>query len=466
MAAAAIRVRGWEYQPLPTQRKFHADLRTRYKGFSGPIGSGKTRAFAYEAIFAAQLNAGLAGLVGAPTFPMLRDATQRTMFDVLDLEGIGYSFHKSENRMVLTDHGSTIYFRSLDDFERLRGTNLAWFGVDELTYCKKEAWLRLEGRLRDKRARRPEGFAAWTPKGFDFVHEMFISKVRNDDGTLKFPDHHAYLAIPRENHHLGQGFYDRLATTYDARFYQQEVLGEYLNVNSGQAYYAFENPDRNAPHPNIKPLGFIAEDTLCWSLDFNISPMSSVIAQIQNAGWHPHRLMNAQIVNVLDEIVLMNSSVWKACEAFEQKTKEWARRAGVLNVRVYGDASGGSRQHATGASCYQMIKEFFSRRSEYRVSYHNKLANPPVRDRVNAMNAKICSAEGVRTLFMDPKCKQLKRDLEQVTWKLDANKAMTGELDQKDGLTHISDALGYLVETEFGLHQKGGPRGTSPLFNN
>ena len=42
----------------------------------------------------------------------------------------------------------------MDDFERLRGTNLAWFGLDELTYTAEEAWLRLEGRLRDPRASR------------------------------------------------------------------------------------------------------------------------------------------------------------------------------------------------------------------------------------------------------------------------------------------------------------------------
>ena len=43
------------------------------------------------------------------------------------------------------------------EFERLRGTNLAWFGLDELTYTPEEAWLRLEGRLRDPRQR---GYAA------------------------------------------------------------------------------------------------------------------------------------------------------------------------------------------------------------------------------------------------------------------------------------------------------------------
>src|SRR5678815_285960 len=27
----------WRYEPLATQRRFHADLRTRFKGYSGPV---------------------------------------------------------------------------------------------------------------------------------------------------------------------------------------------------------------------------------------------------------------------------------------------------------------------------------------------------------------------------------------------------------------------------------------------
>ena len=35
-------------------------------------------------------------------------------------------------------------------------------------------------------------------------------------------------------------YYERLKSSYDARFYQQEVLGEYLQLHAGRVYYAFE----------------------------------------------------------------------------------------------------------------------------------------------------------------------------------------------------------------------------------
>ena len=80
------------------------------------------------------------------------DATnlERNLFltlELLESNGVPYELNRSENILVLRDVGSRILFRSLEEYERLRGTNLAWFGVDELTYTHEEAWLRRESRL-------------------------------------------------------------------------------------------------------------------------------------------------------------------------------------------------------------------------------------------------------------------------------------------------------------------------------
>ena len=58
-----------------------------------------------------------------------------------------------ENTLALKETRSKILFRAVDEFERLSGTNLAWFGLDELTYTAEEAWLRLEGRSGIRRRR-------------------------------------------------------------------------------------------------------------------------------------------------------------------------------------------------------------------------------------------------------------------------------------------------------------------------
>jgi len=77
-----VRTREITYAPLPSQKQFH-NLNGRFKGFSGPIGCGKSQALCQEAIRLSYLNPGRLGLMGAPTYPMLRDATQATLFEIL-----------------------------------------------------------------------------------------------------------------------------------------------------------------------------------------------------------------------------------------------------------------------------------------------------------------------------------------------------------------------------------------------
>ena len=82
-------------------------------------------------------------------------------------------------------------------------------------------------------------------------------------------------------------------------------------------------------------------------------------------------------------------------------------------------------------------------------------SNPPVRDRVSLMNAKLRPALGEIQLFVDRRCKELIKDLEQVAYKEDTN-LIDKEKDR--ARTHLSDALGYLVWQECGPSQKIGER--------
>ena len=224
MGGTEIRERGIEYHPLPSQRRFH-DSTARFKGFSGPIGSGKSQALCQEALKLTYLNPGRTGLLGAPTFPMLRDATQAALLEILERNRIPHEWNRAENFLVLRETGSRILFRAVEEFERLRGSNLAWFGLDELTYAPQQAWLRLEGRLRDPRASRLCGFAVWTPKGYDWVYERFVETRVEGYETVE--------ARPFENRFLLDkipDYYERLKHSYDGRFYEQEVLGQYLEL--------------------------------------------------------------------------------------------------------------------------------------------------------------------------------------------------------------------------------------------
>lgn len=400
------------YAPLPSQRRFHESA-ARFKGFSGPIGSGKSQALCHEALKLAYVNAGRTGLIGAPTYPMLRDATQAALFEVMRQSGIPYEFNKAENQVVLLDTDSRVLFRSLDEYERLRGTNLAWFGVDELTYASEEAWVRLEGRLRDPQAKRLCGFGVWTPKGYDWVWERFIHDP--------VEGYECVQAEPFENRHLLEkvpDFYKRLKHSYDEAFYAQEVLGQYLNPAQGLVYHAF---DRKA---NVKAVEADEGRELLWALDFNVDPMSSVVVQELEGRVH-----------VLDEIVLRRAGTRDACEEFERRYGRW--KAGLV---IYGDACAG-RLQTSGTTDRQIIEAFFAERGE-KPAYRIPRKNPSVRERAALVNAKLRNAAGEVGLLVHPRCKELILDFERVQWAEASN-----EIDKaKDPRrTHLSDALGYLL---------------------
>lgn len=404
------------YTPLPSQRKFH-DSRARFKGFSGPIGSGKSQALCHEAIRCSYLNPGRTGLIGAPSYPMLRDSTLTSMFEVLNENEIPFEHYKAENVLFLKDSGSRILLRSIDEFERLRGTNLAWFGLDELTYAHEEAWLRLEGRLRDPKASHLAGFAVWTPKGFDWVYRKFVQSPA--------PGYEAVMAKPYENRFLLEqvpDFYERLKGSYDENFYRQEVLGDYLNAKGSLVYKSFTREG------NLRAVELDPMRPVFWAVDFNVDPMSSVIAQVRGGE-----------ISVIDEIVLRRATTQEACEEFE-------RRVGLppAGVVVCGDASGSSMQ-TTGFSDYAVIRDFFKQRSA-KVSYRVPNANPPVRDRVGAVNARLNNALGEVQAFVNPRCRELIADFEQVSYMEDS---MQIDKDKDRRRTHASDALGYLIYQEF-----------------
>ena len=406
-----------EYVPLASQSKFHAST-ARFKGFSGPIGSGKSQALCQEAIRLSYLNPGRQGLIGAPTYPMLRDATLTSFLEVLASNRIRHQLNKSESVLVMKDTGSKIYFRSVDDFERLRGTNLAWFGLDELTYTAEEAWLRLEGRLRDPGASRLCGFAVWTPKGFDWVYRRFVRNL--------VAGYEVVLAKPFENRHVLDkipDFYERLKGSYDPKFFEQEALGEYLNVQAGVVYEGFQRGR------NLREVEIDRALPLYWALDFNVDPMCSIVAQ-----------KDGDEVRVLDEVVLSRASTLQACEEFHSRYT--SHQAGLV---IYGDASG-QRLQTAGTTDYQIIKEYFRRTAYENVKFRVPPGNPSVRDRVALVNAKLFSADETVRLFVHPRCKALVADLEEVTYKPETS-VIDKERDPKR--THLSDALGYLIWQEY-----------------
>jgi hypothetical protein len=118
---------------------------------------------------------------------------------------------------------------------------------------------------------------------------------------------------------------------------------------------------------------------------------------------------------------------------------------------IHGDATGEQRRSSASRTDWQIVKDFFGRyQDRYRANLRIPSANPPVKDRINCVNAMLHNHAGEHRLLIDPRCKHLIKDLEQVCWKVDPHGNPLAELDKSDPMrTHVSDAVGYWIAREF-----------------
>jgi hypothetical protein len=329
--------------------------------------------------------------------------------------------------------GGTIALRGADSYDSLRGEGLDFVVLDEYASMSPGAWTEvLRPALADRRGK---ALFIGTPRGFNHFYDLHeAAQGQSDWATFRF--------TTEEGGNVSAEELRSALRELDERVYRQEFRASFENLTTGRVYYAFDRSD-------IKPVDYDPRFPLCWSLDFNIDPACSVLCQVV----HGH-------VQVLDEIALRDSSTYDVCKQFASRTREWVDsfHHGALPVYVYGDATGDSRKSAASRTDWQIVRDFFAGKAqEFKATFRIPSRNPEVKDRINCVNAIISNASGQRRLAVSSKCKQLIRDLEQVSWKTDANGISIGDLDRSDPLrTHLSDALGYLIAWDFPMRARIG----------
>lgn len=329
--------------------------------------------------------------------------------------------------------GGTICPRGADNYDSLRGDGLDFVVFDEYASISRAAWTEV---LRPALADR-EGGALFigTPQGFNHFHEL----VESAGGQ---PDWEVFQYTTAEGGNVSPKELESAAQELDERTYRQEFEANFETLGVGRAYYAFDRVHA------VKNVGFNSQLPLCWSLDFNMNPMCSVLAQVHENG-----------VMVLDEMIMPDSNTLAACEEFLSRTEKYF--TGVpLCVRVDGDSTADQRRTSASRTDWQIVKEFFNRYCDrFQVTFAVPSSNPLVKDRVNCVNAKLRNHAGQYRLLINATCKHLIKDFEQVCWKTDPHGNSLADLDKSDPMrTHVSDALGYLVAREFPLQALRGER--------
>lgn len=191
----------------------------RFRLFIGGIGSGKTQGGCTEVL----RQPPSVGMIVAPTYPMLRDATQEKFMELARAAGVLAKWNKSDG-VALLANGAQVLFRSADDPDRLRGPNLGWFYLDEIALMDPSVWLIMIGRLRLSPGR---GWATTTPAGYNWVYDTFVTSSTDEYDVI--------TSSTRDNIFLPSGYLESLLSIYDEFWIQQEVEG--LFVDMGQAAY-------------------------------------------------------------------------------------------------------------------------------------------------------------------------------------------------------------------------------------
>jgi len=184
----------------------------KFRLFVGGVGSGKTRAGIVEC-FRQEPQSN--GMVVAPTYTMLRDATLRTFLELAEEANILQSF--KEGTMIAKLHGNrTVLFRSADDPNKLRGPNIGWFMMDEAALLDEIVWNIMIGRLREKPSR---GWAVTTPRGKNWLYHKFT----------KSAGYEIIKSSSKDNPYLPEGFVESLEQSYTAEWRAQEIEGDFLD---------------------------------------------------------------------------------------------------------------------------------------------------------------------------------------------------------------------------------------------
>ena len=415
-----------QYKPHEGQKAFHYAMRNmwRFVALISGIRGGKTVAGAREATRQAwnAKGKGVYGIV-APTFNML-DRT--TWMEFKEAARPLIARENDSKKIITLKNGRKVHGHSADNADRIRNETFVGFWVDEARECKKfrMLWDVLQGRVLSTGGK---GFITTSPNSFDDIHDIFIANRKEGYGVVKFPTY--------ANIYLNKEGIDQLAANYDSRFAQQEIGGEFV-LFQGAVYYTF-NRIHNAGELALKVAQYDHNLPIGIAADFNVNPMAWVLTQMVT------RNDGLKEVRAFDEIFLKDSNTEQACQEFRLRYPN--HKAGLI---LYGDATGKARHTDSNVTNWKIIQNMLG---QYGLTWRVPNRNPAERDRINAVNGVICNSKGDRRFYVNPlRCKNLIRDLEQVSYK-DGSVQIDKTKDLM--LTHPSDALGYQLEREFSLNK-------------
>ena len=340
----------------------------------------------------------------APSYRQAKTIAWQQLTD--KLKSLNWIKKKNEAELtVRLKNGSTIALKGADNPDSLRGVGLTFVSLDEAQDLDPRLWREvIRPALSDRKGK---ALFTLTPKGVgSWGHELYTE-------AQELQDWQAWQYKTIDGGIVDESELTQAKRDMDAKTYQQEYEATF-NTYSGRVFYNF---DRDTHIQQLPPQSGIMH----VGMDFNVGNMCLCISHIDESGH----------IAIHDEISMQSSNTEEVCQ-------ELKNRYPGAKIMVYPDPSCKQRRSSAGGRTDLSILQ----NAGFVVRVRNN--HTPVRDRINAVNAKLKNANGEIGLAVDYKCKHVINSLERLVYKEGTN-----IVDKDSGHDHMSDAIGYLVDFLF-----------------
>ena len=391
------------------QHVFLNVLNTKYRAFVGGFGSGKTYIGCLRLLIFMLRHPGARVGYFAPTYPTIRDVFFTTFEEAAQMMGLSVDIKEGHKEIHVYGGGryyGTVICRSMERPGSIVGFKISDAVVDELdtlaTEKARQAWTKIIARLRFMIPGVVNGIGVTTtPEGYRFVYSRFCKDPQ--------PSYSMVQASTYENlKYLPDDYVSSLLETYPAELVRAYLHGEFTNLTSGSVYRQYDREKCRSSETIQK------DEPLFVGQDFNVRNMASVIYVRRGAAWH----VAGELVGLLDTPDVI---------------RVLKDRYSGHRITIYPDASGGNHKSSDASRSDITLL----RQAGFVV--RAKASNPPVKDRVIAVNKAF---ENGVLWINDSLAPETASCAEQQAY--DKN----GEPDKKTGHDHQVDAMGYPIAYE------------------
>ncbi len=378
--------------------------------------SGKTERFKRFLAKQALDNSGEKYFAAAPT----RDQAKKIFWDDLKMLTFSSTHDKapSESELkIYIPNGSEIHVLGLDKPQRIEGINWTGGGIDEIADIKEAALeANIMPALNTVDPRRPD-YRAWcwflgVPDGLNHYYRMAkAAELESNSDYALFHWKSAEILPP--------DIIEAAKRTMSAKQFSQEYEASFQTA-TGRIYEDYSKA--NYTDSTIAP-----HEQLHWAHDQNYTPLSSSVSVIRNES----------DLYILDEIVLTSAVSRQSAEEFVEKFKDHKNK----HVYIYGDPAGRAGEKHGHASDYREIEDVL-RKNDWLFTRRVAKAHPAIKDRQNAVRAKVLNAAGEVSLYINPETASWCHEGLSTVQYLDGS---TFQEDQRNPYQHITTAIGYQV---------------------